>query len=170
MINLHRNSILDSIPLSSLFISLAILLVLSAFFSSSETALMSLNRYKMRHLAAQGHKGAKLAEKLLARTDVLLSLILICNNLVNITASAIATMIGMQLSGEAGVAIATGLLTFVMLVFAEILPKTIAAIYPEKVGFFASFILTVLKKLLNPIVFLMNMIITALMKLLRIQK
>ena len=161
---------MESIPLSSLFIALAILLVLSAFFSSSETGLMSLNRYRMRHLAEKGHRGAKQAEKLLAKTDVLLSLILICNNLVNIAASAIATMIGMQLSGEAGVAIATGLLTFVMLVFAEILPKTIAAIYPEKVGFFASYILTPLKKILMPLVFLMNIIIKSLMKLLRIRK
>lgn len=161
---------MESIPLSSLFIALAILLVLSAFFSSSETGLMSLNRYRMRHLAEKGHRGAKQAEKLLAKTDVLLSLILICNNLVNIAASAIATMIGMQLSGEAGVAIATGLLTFVMLVFAEILPKTIAAIYPEKVGFFASYILIPLKKILMPLVFLMNIIIKSLMKLLRIRK
>lgn len=161
---------MDSIPLSSLFIALAILLFLSAFFSSSETGLMSLNRYKMRNLAEQGNRGAKQAEKLLEKTDVLLSLILICNNLVNIAASAIATMIGMQLSGEAGVAIATGLLTFVMLVFAEILPKTIAAIYPEKVGFFASYILTPLKKLLLPVVFLMNLIISGLMKLLHIRR
>lgn len=160
---------MDSIPLSSLFIALVILLLLSAFFSGSETGLMSLNRYKMRHLAENGHRGAKQAEKLLAKTDVLLSLILICNNLVNITASAIATMIGMQLSGEAGVAIATGLLTFVMLVFSEILPKTVAAIYPEKVGFFASYILTPLKKLLLPVVFVMNLIISGLMKLLRIR-
>lgn len=161
---------MESIPLSSLFIALVILLVLSAFFSSSETGLMSLNRYRMRHLAEKGHRGAKQAEKLLVKTDVLLSLILICNNLVNIAASAIATMIGMQLSGEAGVAIATGLLTFVMLVFSEILPKTIAAIYPEKVGFFASYVLLPLKRLLMPIVFLMNLIISGLMKLLRIRK
>ncbi|MDE8035535.1 HlyC/CorC family transporter [Actinobacillus equuli subsp. equuli] len=161
---------MDSIPLSTLFISLAILLFLSAFFSSSETGLMSLNRYKMRHLAESGHKGAKLAEKLLNKTDVLLSLILICNNLVNIAASAIATVIGMRLAGDAGVAIATGALTFVMLVFSEILPKTIAAIYPEKIGFFASYILTPLKKLLMPLVFLMNLIISALMKLLRVKK
>lgn len=161
---------MDSIPLSSLFITLAILLFLSAFFSGSETGLMSLNRYKMKHLAESGHKGAKLAEKLLAKTDVLLSLILICNNLVNIAASAIATMIGMRMAGDAGVAAATGILTFVMLVFSEILPKTIAAIYPEKIGFFASFILTPLKKLLTPIVFLMNIIINGLMKLLRIRK
>lgn len=161
---------MDSIPLSTLFITLAILLFLSAFFSSSETGLMSLNRYKMRHLAENGHKGAKLAEKLLNKTDVLLSLILICNNLVNIAASAIATMIGMRLAGDAGVAIATGVLTFVMLVFSEILPKTIAAIYPEKIGFFASYILTPLKKLLMPLVFFMNLIINGLMKLLRVKK
>ncbi|OQS57659.1 magnesium/cobalt efflux protein [Actinobacillus suis] len=146
------------------------LLFLSAFFSSSETGLMSLNRYKMRHLAESGHKGAKLAEKLLNKTDVLLSLILICNNLVNIAASAIATVIGMRLAGDAGVAIATGALTFVMLVFSEILPKTIAAIYPEKIGFFASYVLTPLKKILMPLVFLMNLIISALMKLLRVKK
>lgn len=161
---------MDSIPLSSLFIALAILLVLSAFFSSSETGLMSLNRYKMRHLAEQGHRGAKQAENLLSKTDVLLSLILICNNLVNIAASAIATMIGMRLSGEAGVAIATGALTFVMLVFSEILPKTIAAIYPERVGFIASYVLLPLRRLLMPLVFLMNLIIRGLMKLLHIKK
>ncbi|MDO9648724.1 HlyC/CorC family transporter [Glaesserella parasuis] len=161
---------MDTIPLSSLFITLAILLLLSAFFSGSETGLMSLNRYRMRHLADKGHKGAKLAEKLLSRTDVLLSLILICNNLVNIAASAIATMIGMQLSGEAGVAIATGLLTFVMLVFSEILPKTIAALYPERVGFLVSYVLVPLQKVLMPVVFFMNMIINGLMKLFRIRK
>lgn len=161
---------MDSIPLSSLFIALVILLILSAFFSGSETGLMSLNRYRMRHLAEKGHRGAKQAEKLLERTDILLSLILICNNLVNITASAIATMIGMQLSGEAGVAIATGLLTFVMLVFSEILPKTVAAIYPERVGFFASYLLVPLKKLLTPVVFFMNLIINGLMKLFGIQQ
>lgn len=131
---------------------------------------MSLNRYRMRHLADKGHKGAKLAEKLLSRTDVLLSLILICNNLVNIAASAIATMIGMQLSGEAGVAIATGLLTFVMLVFSEILPKTIAALYPERVVFLVSYVLVPLQKVLMPVVFFMNMIINGLMKLFRIRK
>lgn len=161
---------MDTIPLSSLFITLAILLILSAFFSGSETGLMSLNRYRMRHLAEKGHKGAKLAEKLLSRTDVLLSLILICNNLVNIAASAIATMIGMQLSGEAGVAIATGLLTFVMLVFSEILPKTIAALYPERIGFLVSYILVPLQKILMPVVFFMNLIINSLMKLFRIRK
>lgn len=161
---------MDSIPLSSLFITLTILLFLSAFFSGSETGLMSLNRYKMKHLAEQGHKGARLAEKLLEKTDVLLSLILICNNLVNIAASAIATMIGMRLAGDMGVAIATGALTFVMLVFSEILPKTIAAIFPERVAFVVSYVLTPLKKIALPLVFLMNLIINGLMKLLHIHK
>ncbi|MDP8189458.1 HlyC/CorC family transporter [Pasteurella skyensis] len=160
---------MDTIPLSSLFIALVLLLFLSAFFSSSETALMSLNRYKMRNLVEKGHKGAIKTEKLLAKTDFLLSLILICNNLVNIVASALATMIGLRLSGDAGVAIATGLLTLIMLIFSEILPKTIAAIYPEKVGFTASYVLTPLKKLLSPLIFLMNIIIGSLLKLLRIK-
>ncbi|MDP8080270.1 HlyC/CorC family transporter [Phocoenobacter skyensis] len=160
---------MDTIPLSSLFIALVLLLFLSAFFSSSETALMSLNRYKMRNLVEKGHKGAIKTEKLLAKTDILLSLILICNNLVNIVASALATMIGLRLSGDAGVAIATGLLTLIMLIFSEILPKTIAAIYPEKVGFTASYVLTPLKKLLSPLIFLMNIIIGSLLKLLRIK-
>lgn len=161
---------MDSIPLSSLFIALIILLILSAFFSGSETGLMSLNRYRMRHLAEKGHRGAKQAEKLLNKTDSLLSLILICNNLVNNAAATIAGMIGLKLSGDAGVAIATGLLTLVMLVFSEILPKTIAAIYPEKIGFTVSHLLVPLQKLLLPLVGLMNLIINGLMKLLRIRK
>ncbi|MGY6090871.1 HlyC/CorC family transporter [Avibacterium paragallinarum] len=160
---------MDSIPLSTLFITLIILLILSAYFSSSETGLLSANRYRMRFLAEKGHKGAKKAEKLLKKTDILLSLILICNNLVNISASAIATIIGMRLYGDMGVAIATGILTFAMLIFAEIFPKTIAALYPEKVAFLSSHILTPLLKLFSPIVFVMNVIIRGLMKLFRVK-
>lgn len=156
---------MDSIPLSTLFIVLIVLLILSAYFSGSETGLLSVNRYRMRFLAEKGHKGAKKAESLLKKTDTLLSLILICNNLVNITASAIATIIGMRLYGDAGVAMATGLLTFVMLVFSEIYPKTVAAIYPEKVAFLTSHLLSLLMKLFTPIVFLMNMIIKGLIKI-----
>ena len=120
---------MDSIPLSTLFITLIICLILSAYFSGSETGLLSLNKYRLRFLAEQGNKGAQKAEKLLEKPDTLLSFILIFNNLVNISASAIATMIGMRLYGDAGVAIATGLLTFVMLVFSEIIPKTVAAMH-----------------------------------------
>ncbi len=137
---------MDSIPLSTLFITLIICLVLSAYFSGSETGLLSLNKYRLRFLAEQGNKGAQKAEKLLEKPDTLLSFILIFNNLVNISASAIATMIGMRLYGDAGVAIATGLLTFAMLVFSEIIPKTVAAMHPEKVGLFSSHILSLLLK------------------------
>jgi len=160
---------LDSIPLSTLFITLIILLIISAYFSGSETGLLSANRYRLRHLAEQGHRGAKKAEKLLKKTDVLLSLILICNNLVNITASAITTIIGMRLYGDAGVAIATGALTFVMLIFAEILPKTIAARYPEKVAFTSSHLLSVFLRLFTPLVYLMNLIIQGILALLRLK-
>lgn len=156
---------MDSIPLSTLFITLIICLVLSAYFSGSETGLLSLNKYRLRFLAEQGNKGAQKAEKLLEKPDTLLSFILIFNNLVNISASAIATMIGMRLYGDAGVAIATGLLTFVMLVFSEIFPKTVAAMHPEKVGLISSHILMVLLKLFYPIVWFMNIFTTLLMRL-----
>ncbi|HDR1936408.1 TPA: HlyC/CorC family transporter, partial [Pasteurella multocida] len=155
--------------LSTLFITLIILLIISAYFSGSETGLLSANRYRLRHLAEKGHRGAKKAEKLLKKTDVLLSLILICNNLVNITASAITTIIGMRLYGDAGVAIATGALTFVMLIFAEILPKTIAARYPEKVAFTSSHLLSVFLRLFTPLVYLMNLIIQGILALLRLK-
>ena len=156
---------MDSIPLSSLFITLVICLVLSAYFSGSETGLLSVNKYRLRFLSEQGNKGAQKAEKLLERPDTLLSFILIFNNLVNISASAIATIIGMRLYGDAGVAIATGLLTFVMLVFSEIFPKTVAAMYPEKVGLFSSHILTVLLKIFYPVVWFMNIFTKSLMKI-----
>ena len=156
---------MDSIPLSTLFITLIICLVLSAYFSGSETGLLSLNKYRLRFMAEQGNKGAQKAEKLLEKPDTLLSFILIFNNLVNISASAIATMIGMRLYGDAGVAIATGLLTFVMLVFSEIFPKTVAAMHPEKVGLFSSHILSLLLKVFYPLVWLMNIFTKTLMRM-----
>ena len=165
MINSQKDFPLDSIPLSSLFITLVICLILSAYFSGSETGLLSVNKYSLRFLSEQGNKGAQKAEKLLERPDTLLSFILIFNNLVNISASAIATIIGMRLYGDAGVAIATGLLTFVMLVFSEIFPKTVAAMYPEKVGLFSSHILTVLLKIFYPVVWFMNIFTKSLMKI-----
>ncbi len=92
---------MDQISTGLLFALLALMIIISAYFSSSETGMMTLNRYKLRHLASQGHKGAQRVEKLLSRTDRLLGLILIGNNLVNIIASAIATIIGMRLYGDA---------------------------------------------------------------------
>ncbi|OOF70395.1 HlyC/CorC family transporter [Rodentibacter caecimuris] len=156
---------MDSIPLSTLFITLLICLVLSAYFSGSETGLLSMNKYRIRFLAEQGNKGAQKAERLLEKPDILLTFILIFNNLVNISASAIATMIGMRLYGDLGVAIATGVLTFVMLIFSEIFPKTVAAMHPEKVGLLTSHILVPIIKLFSPLVWIMNLFTKALMHL-----
>ncbi|OEF25824.1 HlyC/CorC family transporter [Vibrio rumoiensis] len=152
-----------------LFSLLAILILISAYFSSSETGMMSLNRYRLRHLANQGHKGAKRVEKLLERPDRLIGLILIGNNLVNILASAIATIIGMRLYGDYGVAIATGVLTLVILVFAEITPKTLAALYPEKVSYTSSILLRLLMKVMAPLVVMVNIITNGLLRLLGIK-
>ncbi|MDD9197255.1 CNNM domain-containing protein [Aliivibrio sp. S3MY1] len=157
---------MDDISTGALFTLLAILIVMSGYFSSSETGMMSLNRYRLKHLSNQGHKGAKRVEKLLSRPDRLIGLILIGNNLVNILASAIATILGMRLYGDYGVAIATGILTLVILVFAEVTPKTLAAMYPERVSYNSSIVLNVLMKILSPLVILVNFITNGFLKLL----
>lgn len=157
---------MDDISTGALFTLLAILIVMSGYFSSSETGMMSLNRYRLKHLSNQGHKGAKRVEKLLSRPDRLIGLILIGNNLVNILASAIATILGMRLYGDYGVAIATGVLTLVILVFAEVTPKTLAAMYPERVSYSSSIVLNVLMKVLSPLVILVNFITNGFLKIL----
>lgn len=157
---------LDDISTGALFTLLAILIVISGYFSSSETGMMSLNRYRLKHLSNQGHKGAKRVEKLLSRPDRLIGLILIGNNLVNILAPAIATILGMRLYGDLGVAISTGVLTLVILVFAEVTPKTLAAMYPERVSYSSSIVLNVLMKLLSPLVILVNLITNGFLKIL----
>ncbi|EIO3974111.1 DUF21 domain-containing protein [Vibrio vulnificus] len=156
---------MDDISTGILFALLACLIVISGYFSGSETGMMSLNRYRLKHLANSGHKGAKRVEKLLSRPDRLIGLILIGNNLVNILASAIATILGMRLYGDLGVAIATGALTLVVLVFAEVTPKTVAALYPERVSYASSILLVVLMKLLSPLVMLVNFITNGFIRL-----
>jgi len=151
-----------------LFIILGILLFISAYFSGSETGMMSLNRYRLRHLEKQKHRGAKRVSKLLERPDRLIGLILIGNNLVNIAASAIATIIGIRLMGDVGVVYATFILTLVVLIFAEVTPKTLAALYPEKVAFPSSVVLGLLLKVLFPVVILVNYITNGFLALLRI--
>ncbi|MEW7311976.1 HlyC/CorC family transporter [Buttiauxella gaviniae] len=160
---------MEHISTTTLIVTLIIMVVVSAYFSGSETGMMTLNRYKLRHLAKQGNRAAKRVEKLLRKPDRLISLVLIGNNLVNILASAIGTIVGMRLYGDAGVAIATGILTFVVLVFAEVLPKTIAALYPEKVAFPSSFLLGPLQILMMPLVWLLNVITRMLMRLMGIK-
>ncbi|MDB1123020.1 HlyC/CorC family transporter [Vibrio algarum] len=160
---------MNDISTGILFAILACLIVISGYFSGSETGMMSLNRYRLKHLAGEGHKGAKRVEKLLSRPDRLIGLILIGNNLVNILASAIATILGMRLFGDVGVAISTGLLTLVVLVFAEVTPKTLASLYPEKVAYTSSLILNVLMKILAPLVLLVNLITNGVLRLLGIR-
>lgn len=160
---------LDAISTSALLIFLLVLIVISAYFSGSETAMMSLNRYRLRHLAGNGHRGAQRALKMLDRPDRLIGLILIGNNLVNILASAIATIVGMRLFGDMGVAIATGVLTIVVLVFAEVTPKTFAALHPERIAFPSSILLGWLLVLLSPLVKVINLITSGFLRLMGIK-
>jgi Mg2+/Co2+ transporter CorB len=146
----------EEIALGKLYFILLILILLSGFFSGSETGLMAINKYRLRHLANKGHRGAKLAQRLLYTPDRLIGLILLGNNLVNILAASIATIIGIRLFGTNGVWIASLILTVVILIFSEVAPKTVAAIHPERIAFPASFVLYALLKVLYPIVWLVN--------------
>lgn len=165
---------MDNISIQMLFIILGILVLVSAYFSGSETGMMSLNRYRLRHLEKEKHKGAKRVSKLLKRPDRLIGLILIGNNLVNIAASSIATIIALRLSIEVGLSkdiallIATIVLTLVILIFAEVTPKTLAALYPEKVAFPSSMVLTLLLKVMLPFVMTVNWITNGILMLLGI--
>ena len=160
---------LENISLSVLFGTLISLVFLSAFFSSSETAMIALNRYRLRHLAQEGKRSAIISEKLLTRPDRLIGLILLGNNLVNFMAATIASLIGMRLLGDLGVALAPFVLVAVFLIFAEVMPKTIAAFYPERIAFPASFILAPLMKLASPAVWLINWISNGLLGLIGIK-
>lgn len=150
--------LLNDIPISILIGCVAFLIFLSAFFSSAETSMMALNRYRLRHLEKKGHSGAKRAASLLRRPDRLIGVILIGNNLVNTFAATLTTVIALRLYGEAGVWYATLVLTLAILLFAEITPKTVAALHPEKVAFPFSWILQPLLKLLYPAVWSVNAI------------
>lgn len=157
---------MDELSLNLLFAIVAALLLLSAFFSSSETGMMSLNRYRLKHLRKKGHKGARRASRLLKRPDQLISLILIGNNLVNFVAASLFTVIVIRLWGEAAsVVIGPVILTLMFLIFAEITPKTIAAFYPEKIAFPASAILVPLMTILYPVVIMINSITNLLLRL-----
>ncbi len=146
----------NDVPLGALLGLLLLLLLLSAFFSGSETALMSLNRYRLRHRARQGHRGARMAETLLRRPDRLIGLILLGNNLVNFSAASLVAIIAFELGGEPAVAIGTLILTLVVLIFSEAAPKTLAAMHPERLAYPAAMIYYPLLKILYPIVWLTN--------------
>jgi len=147
----------DDVPLSALIGLLVTLLVLSAFFSGSETALMSLNRYQLRHKAREGHRGARLAEQLLQRPDRLIGLILLGNNLVNFSAASLVAIIALKIGGQPAVALGTLILTLVVLIFSEAAPKTLAAMHPERLAFPAAIIYYPLLKITYPIVWMTNL-------------
>lgn len=161
---------MNTIPLGALFGLLIVLILMSGFFSGSETALMSLNRYRLRHLAKNGHKGAMRTAKLLQQPERLISLILLGNNFVNILASAIATVIALRILGEPGIAVATGILTLVILVFAEVTPKTLATLKTEQIAFFASAVYLPLMKVTWPLVRVINWFVEKLLRLLGVSQ
>ena len=156
---------MDDYSISTLFIILGVLLFLSAFFSGSETALMALNRYRLRHLANKGHHGARLAQNLLDKPNRLIGLILLGNNIVNLVASPLAAYIGYRLYGDVGVFAATVMFIVSVLIFAEVTPKTLAALHPEKFAFPASYVYTPLQYVAYPFVLLINAIANGLLKL-----
>lgn len=162
---------MDNIPISWQLGGLALLLLISGFFSIAETSLMSLNRYRLRHLVKEGHRGARLASALLAKTDKLLGVILLCNNFANAASATLVTVITVELFGEGEWVLMIGTLavTFAILVFSEISPKVIAAAYPEKLGIFCSYILYPLLKVLYPAVWFINLFVGALLRLLRVR-
>ncbi len=159
---------MNDIPLSFLFITLTLLIIISSFFSGSETSLMSLNRYRLKNLTDKKHKGATRAQRLLETPERLIGVILLGNNLVNILASAIGTIIGTRLMGDYGFIFSTFVLTFIILVFAEVTPKTLAVLHPERFAFPATIILRPLSFISFPVVWFISLFTRGIFKLLRI--
>ena len=151
--------------------ALVVLLLLSGFFSSSETSMMAVNRYRLKTMAKAGHRGAKLAEWLLAQTDKLLGVVLLGNNLVNAAAAALVTLISFRLFGENEIALTLGTLavTFLILVFSEVTPKVLGAAYPDRIAPAASFVLAPMLKLFYPAVWFVNLFVQGLLRLMRLR-
>jgi Mg2+/Co2+ transporter CorB len=163
---------LDEFSLATLFIALVIILILSGFFSSSETSMMSLNRHRLNHLVRKGNKSAKLTSKLLAKTDKLLGSILFGNTLLNVAAATLTEVIVLRIFGHGNnTALILGslIITFVILIFSEILPKVIASSHPERVALSASYGLAFFIKLFYPVVFIATAIVRTALSLLRIK-
>jgi Mg2+/Co2+ transporter CorB len=156
---------LANVPLWALFVALIILLILSAFFSGSETAVIALNRYRLRHLMSAGHRGAQLAERLLKRPDRFIGIVLLGSTLANAFATALATLIALRIGGDSTVLVATILIALLVLIFGDLAPKTLAALHPEKLAFPATFILTPLLWILYPIVWTVNLIANGVLRL-----
>lgn len=162
---------MDDIPLSALFGALIALLATSAFFSAAETSLMAINRYRMRHLAKEGHRGAKLAALLLSKTDKLLGVILLGSTFSISATTTLATIIAVRLfeQSELVLTISTVAIAFSILVFCEMTPKVLAAAYPEPIAFASSYLLIVLLKITQPITWFVNLFVRAILGMLRLK-
>jgi len=162
---------LDDIPLSGLLIALAVLLIVSGFFAAAETSMMALNRYRLKHLAKRGHRGARLTAYLLDHTDKLLGVILLGNNLLNAASAALVTVITLRLFGDSEwmITASTLAVTFLILVFSEVTPKVLGAAYPERIAFPAGYVLTPLLKLVYPVIWFVNLFVNALLWMLRLK-
>lgn len=162
---------MEALSITTLFALLGGLLFLSACFSASETAMMAINRYRLKHAAESGHRGARMTQALLDRTDKLLGVILLGNNLVNIAAATLSTIISIRLFGDSDVAlsVATLILTFLILVFSEVTPKVLGSSYPERIAYPAAYLLTPMLKLAYPIVWFVNLFVQGILRILRIK-
>ena len=162
---------MDDVPLPAQFMALAALLVCSAFFSLAETAMMASNRYRLRHQAAHGHRGATLALELLGQTDKMLGVILLGNNLINAAAATLVSVITIELFGEDKWALGAGTLmvTFLILVFSEITPKIIGATHADRLAVLLGYLLWPLLRLAYPVVWFVNLFASALLRLLRLK-
>lgn len=162
---------MDTVPLWVQLLALVTLILVSAFFSISETALMALNRHRVKHLARRGSHLAQITLWLLDHTDRMLSLILIANTLLNAMTTALVTALAISAFGnnEQVITIATAVVAFMLIIFAEITPKVIGATYPERIALPASFIIKPLMRLATPIIWFVNLFVTALLKIMRIK-
>jgi Mg2+/Co2+ transporter CorB len=162
----------DAVPIRWLFVALAALLACSGFFSMSETCMMALNRYRLKHLVREGNTGAKLTSALLERTDELLAFILAGNTVINAATTILVAEICRRLfgTGDYVLAIATFSASFAILIFAEILPKILGARYSETIALGASYVLTPLIRVTRPVMWIVNVIVRGLLKLLRIRQ
>jgi Mg2+/Co2+ transporter CorB len=159
---------LDAYPLYHLVAALIVLVLLSAYFSGSETAVMAMNRYRLRHLADSGHAGARRTQRLLARPDRFIGLILLGNNFVNILLTQVATLVMLQLLGEDDLLVATAAITGLIVIFGEVLPKTLAAVNPERIAYPSSLLLLPLLRVMHPVVAVLNAVTGLMLKPFRI--
>ena len=156
---------MSDISIGFLLFVVFLTIVVAAFFASTETALMSLNRYRLRHKAQSGHRSAKLAEKLLAQPDRLIGIILLGNTLANFAMASLVGTIGYRLYGETGAAIATLAAAIVMYVVGDLAPKTYGALFPERLAYPSTWVYVVLNKLLYPVIWCANLISNSMLRL-----